>query len=126
MRKVVFARDGYTCQDCGFTANAPAPDWTGRHTLWGRDLEGRMRWIVLDHIFPAIKGGLFEEWNLQTLCEPCNQSKGGRDPFEDDHESLSSARPLDVNPAMELDSQELTDAQLAYMDGDPLWYEKGR
>jgi 5-methylcytosine-specific restriction protein A len=32
----------------------------------------------VDHIVPRQAGGSDEEWNLQTLCTPCNSTKGGR------------------------------------------------
>ena len=34
-----------------------------------------------DHIVPLVSGGLHDRRNLQLLCEPCNLSKGRRDPI---------------------------------------------
>ena len=34
-----------------------------------------------DHIIPLINGGQHDRRNLQLLCEPCNLSKGKRDPI---------------------------------------------
>lgn len=36
----------------------------------------------LDHIVPLARGGTNWPRNLQWLCEPCNLSKGGKDPIE--------------------------------------------
>jgi 5-methylcytosine-specific restriction endonuclease McrA len=69
-RRVLFARDGYRCQYCGFEA---AP---------GRAL----RQLTLDHVKPA---HLFAtradatHWdNVTTACFACNNLKGGRLPRE--------------------------------------------
>lgn len=54
IRQRILQRDGYTCQHCGGEANS------------------------VDHIVPRALNGSDEEWNLQSLCTPCNSSKGGR------------------------------------------------
>lgn len=54
-RDEIFARDGYACRTCG------SPDR-----------------LQLDHIVPLARGGRSERGNLQTLCQPCNGSKGAR------------------------------------------------
>lgn len=53
LRKAVFERDGYRCQECG------------GHV----DLEA-------DHVFPESKGGKTDLGNLRTLCKVCNTMKG--------------------------------------------------
>lgn len=55
LRTAVMERDEYRCVRCG------------TH----RDL-------CADHIFPEVLGGEATLENLQTLCRPCNTSKGGR------------------------------------------------
>lgn len=60
MRELIFTRDGYTCVECG---------WTPNRSDYG---------LHLDHIYPYKYGGTFTEDNLQTLCAPCNLSKGAR------------------------------------------------
>ena len=58
LRWKVFSRDDFTCVACGAS---------------GVPLE-------CDHIVPVSKGGVTEEGNLQTLCEPCNLRKGAKIP----------------------------------------------
>lgn len=55
LRKQVFERDAYRCVKCG--------SW--------KDL-------CADHIYPESKGGPTTLENMQTLCRPCNASKGAR------------------------------------------------
>lgn len=74
-RRIVFARDGYSCQICGFKPNVP-DDYDGKHTLSGQRVDGRQLWLELDHIHPHILGGAAVPENLQTLCCSCNARKG--------------------------------------------------
>jgi len=53
VREFIFKRDGYKCLKCGKD-----------HSL------------SIDHITPVHNDGLNELDNLQTLCSPCNSSKG--------------------------------------------------
>lgn len=69
-RRVLYARDRYTCQYCGFVAPS---------------IEMRRR-LTLDHVKPV---RLFDRrdaattWdNVTTACRDCNQVKGGRLPME--------------------------------------------
>jgi hypothetical protein len=55
IRKQVWERDGYRCQNCG--------GWSKLST---------------DHIVPESKGGTTTLDNLQTLCKSCNSKKGNR------------------------------------------------
>ena len=52
-RKRIFERDEYRCQSCG--------TWKS---------------LSLDHIIPESRDGTHDDDNLQTLCKPCNSSKG--------------------------------------------------
>ena len=54
IRQRILQRDGYTCQTCGGEANS------------------------VDHIVPRSMNGGDDDWNLQSLCTPCNSAKGGR------------------------------------------------
>jgi 5-methylcytosine-specific restriction endonuclease McrA len=56
LRMAIYKRDGMACMVCG--ADEP---------------------LSIDHIVPVSKGGGNEPENLQTLCKPCNTSKGDRD-----------------------------------------------
>lgn len=66
LRLLVYARDDFTCQHCGYHADPPA-EYDGRYTI------GK---LTLDHIIPAYRGGLWRENNLRTLCRPCNSKRG--------------------------------------------------
>lgn len=57
VRTAVYDRDGWRCRQCG--ASDP---------------------LSLDHIFPYSRGGTDAMENLQTLCRPCNSSKGAKIP----------------------------------------------
>jgi hypothetical protein len=54
-RERVFARDGYRCRACDGTED-----------------------LRVDHVRPRRYGGSNKMDNLQTLCNPCNSSKGAR------------------------------------------------
>ncbi len=58
-RKSVLKRDKYTCRACGHFD----PSGNG---------------LTIDHMNPRSRGGTNNQWNLQVLCEPCNQLKGDR------------------------------------------------
>lgn len=56
LRVAVFENDAYRCIKCD------------SHKM-----------LEVDHIIPVSKGGSNEPNNLQTLCNPCNNSKGVKD-----------------------------------------------
>ena len=56
LRKVILERDKHLCQACK------------------RNGLAKRGWHV-DHIISKAKGGTDEQTNLQTLCEPCHNSK---------------------------------------------------
>jgi 5-methylcytosine-specific restriction endonuclease McrA len=58
LRWRIFARDSYTCQQCGAA--------------------GGKAELTIDHITPVSRGGTNAETNLQTLCRSCNSRKGAR------------------------------------------------
>lgn len=61
-RKVLFSRDGYTCQYCG---------------------EGLSHGdITIDHVMPSSRGGQTEWLNCVSACRSCNKRKADRTPSE--------------------------------------------
>lgn len=56
-RMRIFERDGYRCQ---------APGCESQHDL------------TIDHRLAVANGGTNDDDNLQTMCRPCNLSKGAR------------------------------------------------
>jgi 5-methylcytosine-specific restriction endonuclease McrA len=87
-RRLVFIRDGFTCQRCGWCAGE-YPDYDGRYTVGGRDTSIRgkrakkagepgYRYLELDHVYPHSLGGPTTVENLQALCDFCNTSKGAK------------------------------------------------
>jgi hypothetical protein len=55
VRWAVWERDNFTCNHCG-----------------------TRKYLSVDHILAESKGGKMTLDNLQTLCKPCNSSKGAR------------------------------------------------
>jgi hypothetical protein len=72
LRKRVYARDGYRCQTCGWTA---PPD--RQEPVPGR------RHLTIDHVIPEALGGDTRFENLKTICTVCNAEKGRQLPAED-------------------------------------------
>ena len=60
LRNQIYARDGYTCQQCGAKKGE-------------RGVQ-----LVIDHKKPVKRGGTNGPSNLQTLCSLCNSKKGAR------------------------------------------------
>jgi len=61
-RRLVYARDAYTCQYCG--------------------ARPRTDQLTLDHVLPKSRGGRKTWENIVTACKSCNQRKGNRTPAE--------------------------------------------
>lgn len=91
-RTRIFERDGFTCQRCGAKAGAVR--------------------VHVDHIIPVARGGLSVDWNLQTLCEPCNLSKSDREPTQHDtHGPLQTLPTLPIVVSVESSSPPATTPQ---------------
>lgn len=60
-RRLIFIRDGYTCQ------------WCGRHTDPDDPAPGME--LVLDHVLPWSANGSDRSDNLRTLCYRCNEDR---------------------------------------------------
>jgi 5-methylcytosine-specific restriction endonuclease McrA len=68
LRVLVYTRDNFTCQHCGYLPDVIPDGYDGRHTIGE---------LTLDHIRSAASGHyLWRADNLQTLCRPCNSRKG--------------------------------------------------
>lgn len=65
--RVLFARDGFTCQYCG------------KHAI---ELKGKGNRLTIDHILPKSKGGPHHWENVVTACYHCNLRKRDRTPME--------------------------------------------
>jgi 5-methylcytosine-specific restriction endonuclease McrA len=61
-RRLVLARDAYTCQYCGAQPNRAM--------------------LTIDHVLPRSRGGAKSWENVVTACRSCNQRKGNRTPKE--------------------------------------------
>lgn len=71
MRRLVFPRDNWTCQDCGLHIPPKSED-----ELAGRYAPSVIQgWLELDHVIPKARGGLFIASNLRAACSPCNRRK---------------------------------------------------
>lgn len=71
MKYKVFARDDYTCQECGFH---PSPK-DMKYQI-GVDPKPVKVYLTLDHIIPVSRGGKNQLDNVRTLCNKCNQERG--------------------------------------------------
>ena len=63
---VVFARDLFRCQLCGYEASLDG--WSSVR-----------KQLHIDHVVPVSRGGLHVLANMRTLCRTCNLSRGNRD-----------------------------------------------
>lgn len=61
-RRMIFARDHYTCQYCGAQPGKAA--------------------LTIDHVIPRSRGGRKTWENMVTACRACNQRKDNRTPAE--------------------------------------------
>ena len=67
-RERIFKRDDYTCLDCGYTTK---PKRKSSERTWSD-----YRSLAAHHIVPISKGGaMWDEDNVETLCEKCHKFK---------------------------------------------------
>lgn len=82
--RVLFARDGFTCQYCGTHAG---------------NLKGVRNRLTIDHIKPKSQGGPHHWENVVTACYHCNLKKRNRTPmqanmkFVDKYKNRSPKKP---------------------------------
>ena len=80
VRRLVYERDGFTCQICG--VETLDPRLAGRERVMGgrtvrvltQSEVDRIREV--DHVVPLARGGTDELENLQVACHRCNRLKG--------------------------------------------------
>lgn len=102
-KRVMFARDEYTCQYCGLEAH-PGQAW---------------KQLTIDHVKPAhmfVTRLEATTWdNVTTACQPCNSRKGGMLPRE--FGLLPKNTPTTPPAYLQLCySDELNDTQRNYID----------
>lgn len=68
VRRQVFLRDEFTCQDCGKKFEQPKT-YSGRYGIKG---------LTLGHIIPRCLRGHFTPDNLSAQCEECNDKLGNQ------------------------------------------------
>jgi 5-methylcytosine-specific restriction endonuclease McrA len=78
-RAAIYARDHFTCKQCGAMPTFVPLGYDGRFTLdtTRRSKSGHAAALVLDHIVSRRNGGTNDPSNLQTLCDSCNAAKSG-------------------------------------------------
>lgn len=85
LRYQCFSSSGLTCVTCGLKAEYFVLEQNHLGFEQGKqsfhfNLYGKKEDIEVlftkDHILPASKGGMDEVSNFQTMCEPCNKTKG--------------------------------------------------
>lgn len=67
LRRVVFVRDGFTCQEC-LKKFEVSTDWNGQHVPG----------LTLGHVVPKSHGGPRTVANLRAQCGPCNTKLDNR------------------------------------------------
>lgn len=102
-KRIMFARDAYTCQYCGFEAEPGKAN----------------KQLTLDHVKPA---RLFRNraeattWdNVTTACAPCNNRKGGKLPRDCGMMPKNTPKPPPAHLQLQY-SDALNEVQRNYVD----------
>lgn len=83
----LFADKGTQCASCGLQANTfivesgiedERPHANLYHITHDKDGNEIATLFTKDHILPRSLGGKDEQINYQTMCEPCNKTKGNK------------------------------------------------
>lgn len=108
-RRGIYDAAGYRCKQCGEKCPERVDALPGE------------RFVTLDHIIPRCKGGPSAAWNLQVLCNKCNERKGDKWSIEDfgpnppwEYYQWKAARELrDREVARVADIQAVVDTEVA-------------
>lgn len=67
VRRAVYNRDDWTCQECGIDVVSTQPGEAMPHDA-----------ATVDHVIPVVNGGTNRLSNLKTYCITCNQHKADK------------------------------------------------
>ena len=80
LRLITFKTKGLSCVNCGITGNTFILEKFGNQSHHHLNLycitNTSKTLMTKDHIIPYAKGGYSTLDNMQTMCKPCNQTKG--------------------------------------------------
>lgn len=80
LRMANFRQHGIQCASCGIKGSIFRKERINKNCKWHLALyakkDGQLIEMTIDHIMPRSRGGSNTLKNVQTMCGPCNVSKG--------------------------------------------------